>query len=408
MKKIVRRFSPAERGWMLYDWANSGFSLIVVTAVLPLWLNAVGHNIGLSTAQTTSWWSYANAFSTLLVAFLAPLLGSLADFRGWKKTSWLVTTLMGIVATFLLAFVPDQGFWLLLILFIIANIGFSVANIYYDAFLTDVTTPERMGQISSWGFAVGYIGGVLPFIIFYVLQNVISNKQSIMLAFILASLWWAVFSLPMLLRVQQKYFISVPRDPFHQTLIRLKTTLKHLAEYPKIVGFLVAYFFYIDGVNTIITEASLFATAIGIQMTQLLTILLFVQIVAFPASIMFGHLAKSVGERLMIIIGIIIYIVIAIMSVFITHAWGFWVMAFLIGSAQGGIQALSRSYFGKIIPKAFAGEFFGFYNIFGKFSAVLGPLLFGSVAAITGQVQLGAASLLIFFVLGGWIFIKYA
>ena len=162
MKKIVRHFSPAERGWMLYDWANSGFSLIVVTAVLPLWLNAVGHNIGLSTAQTTSWWSYANAFSTLLVAFLAPLLGSLADFRGWKKTSWLVTTLMGIVATFLLAFVPDQGFWLLLILFIIANIGFSVANIYYDAFLTDVTTPERMGQISSWGFAVGYIGGVLP------------------------------------------------------------------------------------------------------------------------------------------------------------------------------------------------------------------------------------------------------
>ncbi|MGL5887072.1 MAG: MFS transporter [Leuconostoc suionicum] len=408
MVKSVSKFTPAERSWMIYDWANSSFSLIVVTAVLPLWLETVGQNISISTAQTTSWWSYANSFSTLIVAVCAPILGSLADFRGWKKPAWLVSTLLGFVTTLLLAAVPADGFWMLLFLFVLANIGFSIANIYYDSFITDVTTSERMPKVSSWGFALGYVGGVVPFVIFYALRGFMSSQQGVMFAFILAGLWWGVFSLPMLFKVRQKHFLPVPQRPIKQSFKRLVSTLKHLSQYPKIVGFLIAYFFYIDGVNTIITEASLFATSIGIDMTQLLTILLFVQLVAFPASIIFGQLSKIFGTRQMILTGIFIYSIISTMSIFITQAWGFWLMAFLIGSAQGGIQALSRSYFGQIIPKEYSGEFFGFYNIFGKFSTVLGPLVFGSVAAATGQVQLGAASLLIFFVLGGWIFVKYA
>ncbi|MBS0958234.1 MULTISPECIES: MFS transporter [Leuconostoc] len=408
MSKVIQKFSSAEKGWMLYDWANSGFSLIVVTAVLPLWLESVGHNINLSTAQTTSWWSYANSFSTLIVAFCSPILGALADFRGWKKPSWFIATVLGIVTTLSLALVPNDGFWLLLFLFLLANIGFSVANIYYDSFLTDITTPNKMPTVSSWGFALGYLGGVIPFILFYLVRGLMTTHQSIILAFILSGLWWALFSIPMLLTVKQRNAIPVPHNPLKQVFRRLVNTLKHLAQYPKIVGFLAAYFFYIDGVNTIITEASLFAVSLGIKMTELLTILLFVQLVAFPASIIFGRLTKYFTERFMILVGISIYSIICLLSLFITQAWGFWIMAFLIGSAQGGIQAISRSYFGKIIPQEYSGEFFGFYNIFGKFSAVLGPLVFGGIAALTGSVQLGSGSLLIFFILGGWIFVKYA
>ncbi|GMA68982.1 MFS transporter [Leuconostoc litchii] len=408
MSKVSVPFSPAEKGWILYDWANSGFSLIVVTAVLPLWLNSVGQNINMSTTQTTSLWSYTNSLSTLVVAFCSPILGSLADFRGWKKPAWMWSTIIGAITTILLAMVPSNGFWMLLFLFFIANIGFSVANIYYDSFLTDIAVPQRMPTVSSWGFALGYLGGVIPFVLFYLIRGLMSTHQSIMFAFILSGLWWIIFSIPMLLAVHQSHSIPVPSHPIKQVLKRLFNTMKHLSKYPKIIGFLAAYFFYIDGVNTIITEASLFAVSIGIQMNQLLTILLFVQLIAFPSSIIFGRLTKYFTERFMILTGIIIYSFICLMSLFITKAWQFWLMALLIGSAQGGIQALSRSYFGKIIPKKYSGEFFGFYNIFGKFSAVLGPLVFGNVAVITGSVQTGSGSLLIFFVIGGWLFIKYA
>jgi UMF1 family MFS transporter len=408
IQRLWFKFSPAERGWLFYDWANSSFSLIVVTAVLPSWLATVGQNSGISTASTTAWWSYANSASTLIVAILAPLLGTLADFQGWKKVMWGIATSLGVIGTLLLAAVPENGFWELLALFMLANIGYSIANLYYDAFLTDVTTTARMSQISSWGFGIGYIGGVLPFVIFYLVRGLMSGEAGVLFAFILAGLWWGIFSLPMLFNVRQKHYLVVPVQPIRAAWQRLRTTLRHLAAYPKIVGFLVAYFFYIDGVNTIITEAALFATAVGIQTTTLLTILLAVQLIAFPASIIFGRLANSFGERRMILVGIGIYAFIAVLSLFIRAAWGFWLMAVLIGLAQGGIQALSRSYFGRLIPKERASEFFGFYNIFGRFSAVLGPVVFGTVSALTGQVQFGAASLLIFFVLGGWIFSKYA
>lgn len=408
MNKLKKQFSESEWGWISYDWANSSFSLIVVTAVLPLWLATVGKNVGITTAQTTSYWSFANSFATLLVAVSAPILGALADFRGWKKKAWTMSTVIGVVATFMLGFIPNNEFWALLGLFVLANVSYSIANIYYDAFLTDVASAERMAKVSSWGFGLGYVGGVIPFGIFYVGRSLLSGQQSVVFAFVLAAVWWGIFSLPMWFKVRQNYFLQVPKHPVKHAVTRIKTTLRHITQYPQVVGFLLAYFFYIDGVNTIITEAALFATALGIQMAELLTILLFVQVVAFPSAIIFGRLTQRFGAKRMILTGIVIYSFITIIAVMITHAWGFWLMAFLIGSAQGGIQAISRSYFGQIIPKAFAGEFFGFYNIFGRFSAVLGPVVFGAVAAMTGKVQLGAGALLIFFVIGGVIFVKYA
>lgn len=408
MLKLKRQFSAAEWGWISYDWANSSFSLIVVTAVLPLWLANVGQRVGITTAETTAYWSYANAFATMIVAILAPLLGALADFRGWKKRAWLVSTALGVLGTALLAAVPNTAFWGLLGLFVLANINYSVANIYYDAFLTDVAPAERMASVSSWGFGLGYVGGVIPFILFYSGRVFFSGQASVGFAFILAAVWWGIFSIPMWRHVAQKYYLQIPKHPIRQAFKRLQTTFGHIKQYPKVVGFLLAYFFYIDGVNTIITEASLFATALGIKLTELLTILLFVQLVAFPSAIIFGRLTRRFGASRMIRVGILIYSGISIMAVLITTSWGFWLMALLIGSAQGGIQAISRAYFGQIIPKAFAGEFFGFYNIFGRFSAVLGPIVFGGVAAITGHVQFGAGALVIFFVIGGVIFIKYA
>lgn len=400
-----RGLTTQEKSWVLYDWANSSFGIIVVTAVLPIWVVKVGQNTGFSGAQTTAFWSYANAFSTFLVAIAAPILGAIADYAGFKKRLFTWFTLIGIFGTVGLALVPDNKIWWLLFIFMLANIGYSAANIFYDAFLTDVTTDIRMNRVSSAGYGFGYLGGVIPFVIFYLLRGLMTPTTGVMFAFMLASVWWLLWTIPMWRTVNQVNFLPTPQQPFTEAIQRIITTIKNIAKYPDIAWFLLAYFFYIDGVNTIFTEATMFGAAVGIKMTTLLTVLLAVQIIAFPSSIIYGRLANYFGTRKVLVGGIAIYIGITIYALFIHHAIEFFVLAILVGTSQGGIQALSRSYFGKLVPKDQASEFFGFYNIFGKFSAILGPLLFGTVAQMTGQVQLAAGSLIVLFGVGLAVFI---
>lgn len=311
-----------------------------------------------------------------MVAIAAPILGAIADYAGFKKRLFTLFTLIGIFGTVGLALVPDNKIWWLLFIFMLANIGYSAANIFYDAFLTDVTTDIRMNRVSSAGYGFGYLGGVIPFVIFYLLRGLMTPTTGVMFAFMLASVWWLLWTIPMWRTVDQVNFLPTPQQPFTEAIQRIITTIKNIAKYPDIAWFLLAYFFYIDGVNTIFTEATMFGAAVGIKMTTLLTVLLAVQIIAFPSSIIYGRLANYFGTRKV-----------------------------LVGTSQGGIQALSRSYFGKLVPKDQASEFFGFYNIFGKFSAILGPLLFGTVAQMTGQVQLAAGSLIVLFGVGLAVFI---
>lgn len=404
-QKQAAKLTKQEKSWILYDWANSSYGIIVVTAVLPIWLVAVGKNAGYSTADTTAFWSYANSLSTLLVAIAAPVLGALADYAGYKQKLFTLFTSLGIVGTIGLALVPDNKIWWLLFVFMVANVGYSAANIFYDAYITDVTTDERMDRVSSNGYGFGYLGGVIPFLIFYALRGFMSANAGVMFGFVLAGVWWFGWTIPMWRNVRQANYLPMPDHPLQEAGSRIVKTVSHIAQYPEIAWFLLAYFFYIDGVNTIFTEASLFGKAVGIDTTTLLTVLLAVQLIAFPFSILYGRLAKKFNTRKVLIGGILVYVVIALYALFIENAGEFWVLAILVGTSQGGVQALSRAYFGRLVPKDHASEFFGFYNIFGKFSAILGPVLFGAVAQLTGRVQIAAGSLIILFGLGLGIFL---
>lgn len=404
------KLNKIERSWILYDWANSSFGIIVVTAVLPIFLTSIGRKSGFSSANINAFWSYANSFSTLLVAFCAPILGALADFAGMKGKLFNFFTILGIVSTAGLAIVGDQQFWILLSIFIFANIGYSTANIFYDSYLTDVTNNQKMDKVSSTGYGWGYLGGLVPFLFFYAMISfgILKGNEAYSAAFLIAALWWLLWTIPFWLNVRQKTSILRPRHALLAAYKEISNTVKNLKNpaYRQMAVFLVAYFFYIDGVNTIFTVASTFGLAVGISSSELLMVLLAVQLVAFPFSIIYGLLSKRVGTKKMLIIGITIYLFISVYALFINSVLEFWILGILVGSSQGGVQALSRSYYGKLLPKEHSSEFFGFFNIFGKFSAIVGPFLFGIVAQISGQVQVGAFSLAILFLIGLIVLLK--
>ncbi|QAS70135.2 MFS transporter [Oenococcus sicerae] len=398
------RLTKTEWSWILYDWANSSFGIIVVTAVLPIFLTSIGRKAGFSSADINAYWSYANSISTLLVAFSAPILGALADFAGMKGRLFNFFTGLGILATAALALVGDQHFWTLLIVFVFANIGYSAANIFYDSYLIDVSSDDRMDKVSSTGYGWGYMGGLVPFLAFYLMvsMHILKGNGAYYTAFIIAAVWWLIWTIPFWLNVRQQNSLVKPDRPVFAAYSEILHTLKHLmtTDYRQMALFLLAYFFYIDGINTIFTVASTFGLAVGISSSDLLMVLLVVQLVAFPFSIIYGILSKKFGTKKLLLTGIIIYLFISFYALFIHSVTEFWILGVLVGTSQGGIQALSRSYFGKLVPKEHASEFFGFFNIFGKFSAIIGPFLFGVVSQISGQVQIGAFSMAILFSIG--------
>jgi MFS transporter, UMF1 family len=406
----MNKMSIQEKSWVFYDWANSAYTLLITTAIFPLYFKAVANDAGIAATTSTAYWGYANSIATLLISLFAPFLGTIADYKGVKKKFFTFFFSLGIVFTMLIAVVPNSQWGILLICYVITVIGYAGSNIFYDAFLVDVTVNQRMNQISSKGFAMGYIGSTIPFLISIALiilaqKNMISISvpSASQIAFAITGLWWGIFTIPMLKNVQQIYYIDRVPNPITHSFKRLLKTIIHIKGYRPLFLFLLAYFFYIDGVNTIITMSTTYGSDLGISSTNLLIILFVTQIVAAPFSLLYGKLAERYNTKMMLLIGVFVYIIICIYAYFLNSTLDFWILAMLVASSQGGIQALSRSYFAKLVPKESANEFFGFYNIFYKFAAILGPFLVGFTAQMTGNTNSGVFSLVILFVIGGFI-----
>ncbi|MGD6958865.1 MFS transporter [Rossellomorea aquimaris] len=403
----MKRFSKEENSWIYYDWANSAYSIIISTAVFPLFYKAAATNAGVSAANSTAYLGYTIAIATFILAMIGPILGTIADYEGYKKKFFTFFFALGVTFTALLAFVPSDQWLLLLIFYTVAAVGSAGSNVFYDAFLTDVTTEERMNRVSSRGFGFGYIGSTIPFIISIAI--IILSQNGVLpfsvtiaskIAFIITALWWGLFAIPLIKNVHQRYFIEREKNPVANSFKRLGKTMKEIRKYRALFLFLLAYFFYIDGVGTIITMSTAYGTDLGITSTNLLVILFVTQVVAGPFAILYGRLAEKFTGKKMLYVGIFVYIIVCIYAYFLETTMDFWILAMLVASSQGGIQALSRAYFAKLIPKKNANEFFGFYNIFGKFASILGPLLVAVTAQVTGESNSGVFSLVVLFIIG--------
>lgn len=402
------KLTKAEKDWILYDVGNSAFILLVST-IMPLYFNSLAEKDGLSSVSYLAYWGYAASAATLCVAFLGPVIGTITDFKGFKKPIFFVSVLAGSTICFMMGFISH---WLMfLIFFIIAKAVYSSSIIFYDSMLGDITTEERLDSVSSSGYAWGYIGSCIPFVLSLAVilggkQIGISGSLAMTIAFTITAVWWFVFSLPLLKTYKQNHYIENTKNAIAESFKRLGNTLKNATKHKKIFLFLISFFFYIDGVYTIIDLATAYGTALGLSSTSLLLALLLTQIVAFPAALTFGRLAQKFDTTRLILLCIFAYLGIAIFAIFLDTQAEFWILAVCVGLFQGGIQALSRSYFTKIIPAEQSGEYFGLMDICGKGAAFLGTASVSLVSQITGSISAGVGSIAIFFVLGIFFFIK--
>ena len=413
--------TPLEKSWILYDVGNSAFVLLAAT-LLPIFFNALASGAGLNEDLYLSYWAYAGSIVTVLVAIIGPICGSLTDQKGFKKPIFILSMLLGAIGCVALGIASS---WILfLVIFIIAKVGFSSSIVFYDSMLPEITTEERMDKVSSAGYAYGYIGSVIPFIVCLVLVLCyemigISQTTAMIIAFAITGIWWIACSVPLLKRYKQTAYIERRKSAVRETFLELGSTIKHAARHPKIGLYLIAFFFFINGVYTIIDMATAYGTSLGLDTTGLLLALLVTQIVAFPFAILFGRLASKVRPGKLMKICILCYTGITMFAVFLVTQWQFWLLAVLVGMFQGAIQALSRSYLGKIIPAERSGAYYGLMDICGKGASFLGALLVGLVTQLTTdwvippifgvQLQnqnLAVGTLIILFVIGYLLFCK--
>lgn len=517
----MKNMTKVEKSWILYDWANSVYATIIIAAIFPIYFAEVTKSAGVT---GDVWWGYATSAATFAVAILAPLLGAIADFNGMKKKLFSIFLIIGVVFT---AFMALTNNWeLMLVGYMLSYFGYAGANLFYDSFLTDVTTRERMDKISAWGFAMGYVGGsTVPFLVSIGLVGFgskigIDQTMAIKISIIFCSLWWAVFSIPILKNVKQLHYQDIPTEKFvRRTFSNIGHTVKDIIRNKPMLFFIIAYFFYIDGVNTVIHMSTIYGSSLGLSKISMVLALLLTSMIAIPCSILFSKLSYKIGSIKMISIAIAIYLIICCVGFYLgkslepsqekyingyttqvskaytanrvqlkeptsmkaydnifdrlsveattilsqktkTHDYKelskeilleetrkltnqddirnirlsmekadiaiieflddkaafsdynyaisrsgilFWGMAVLVGTSQGGIQALSRSFFGKLVPVKRSSEFFGFYEIFGKFAAVMGPALYALFAKITGHSSYGILSLIILFTIAGFV-----
>jgi UMF1 family MFS transporter len=396
------KLSSLEKKWVLYDVGNSAFVLLAAT-LLPIYFDSLCSAQGLSSNAYLASWSFATSIATLITALLGPIIGTMADYPGNKKRLFLATALIG--SLLLLFFWVPSGSTAFLVMYVLCKISFSLSLVIYDSMLVDVSSPEDMDAVSSQGYAWGYIGSIIPFVVslvFVLMPSIfgMSTSQAMILCFIINALWWIACSLPLARAFKQKYSTPKENHIVQETFGRLWKTLKNMKQQKKVFVFLLAFFFYIDGVYTIIDLATAYGKSLGLSTTGLLLALLFTQFVAFPASLIFARLSKSVQAPVLIKSGIIAYFFISVYAMFLNNIVQFWILAFAVGCFQGGIQAISRSYFAKIIPENSSGEYFGIFDICGKGASFLGTTLVGGLTAATGSQALAIGSLSVMFVLG--------
>lgn len=406
MGKSLVKLNKLERNWVLYDVGNSAFIMLVST-IIPIFFKNTAAAQGVSAADSTAYWGYALSASTLIVAVLGPILGALADTKGFKKPMFTLFMMLGVLGCAALA-VPMQ--WLLfLAVFVIAKVGFNGSLIFYDSMLSDVTIDDRMDYVSSAGFAWGYIGSCIPFtislgLILFADKIGLSAAVATGIGFALTSLWWLVASLPLLKTYEQQYFVEAKVNPVGKAFQRLGRVFGELKEYKHILVFLIAYFFYIDGVHTIIGMATSYGKDVGISDNNLLGALLLTQIVAFPCALLFGRLSKKFKTEDLIKVCIVGYFLITAFALQLDKAWEFWTLAVFVAVFQGAIQALSRSYYAKIVPKEKSSEYFGIYDIFGKGASFAGTTMMGVVTQLTGSSKYAVGAISIMFVIGYIVF----
>lgn len=485
-----KRFTKKEWSWIMYDWANSVYATNIMAAIFPTIFVAIAGDAG------DIWWGYATSIATFIVALLAPFLGAAADFKGMKKKLFNAFLVAGILFTAIIALTNDWR--VMLVGYVISRIGFAGSNLFYDSFLTDVTDNERMDKVSSWGYAMGYIGGsTIPFVISIVMLLVLGYGSPVAQKFsvIITSVWWLIFSIPFVKNVHQEHYVERQPGSFvKNTLSNTWHTAKEIFKRKGLFLFILAYFFYIDGVGTIINISTAYGSALGLGSVGMILALLITQVVAMPCSIIFPRIARKVTARKALMGAILVYIFICCvgfymgfslephqeayeatlksqytdvlsdiddenalslmeesMEIFLEKDAAqtlldnyqamdeslktneqvnrvvqrnisflaqndqtvfafrnaraestalFWFMALLVGTVQGGIQAVSRSYFGKMVPKERSNEFFGFFDIFGKFASVLGPFLYSAMGTWTGRSSYGVLCLIVLFIVG--------
>lgn len=396
------KLDKTERSWVMYDVGNSAFTLLVCT-IIPIYFNGIAGAAGLSDSDYVAYWSYATSIATVIVALMGPFMGTVADFNGAKRKIFSISVLVGVVGCVVLSFI-SAWIWFLA-LFIVAKAAYSISLVVYDSMLTDVTNPERMDEVSSKGFAWGYIGSCIPFVLSLIpvllsQNDVIPTKVAMPLAFIIIAAWWCAFSFPLWKNYRQTHYISADKFSAGAGFKSLGATFKEILKDKKVLLFLIAFFFYIDGVYTIIDEATTFGTALGLDTTWLLVALLTTQIVAFPSAILLGKLAKKVRNEYIIGGCIIAYLGISVYAIFLHEIYQFWILAVCVGLFQGTIQALSRSYYAKIIPPEKSGEYFGVYDVFGKGASFLGTFLVGLISDLTDNPNYAVGALSIMFAIG--------
>ncbi|QIK57718.1 MFS transporter [Erysipelothrix sp. HDW6A] len=398
----MMKLTKEEKSWVMYDVANSAF-ILIVTATIPIYFRTLATDAGVSENIISAWWGTATSISLFILAFMSPFLGALGDYKGMKKRLFTIFLLIAVVSAFGFTFAND---WQVFIaLYIVARLGYSACNIFYDSMLVDVTTNERMDAISSYGYAYGYVGSTIPFIIGVVLIFMneslgLSADFAVKLSFIIVIAWWLILSIPLLKNVKQTHYLEHQPQLLKTSVSRVINTIKDIRKNPKIMYYIFAYFFYIDGVYTIISMATTYGGEVGIDDTQMLLALLLTQFVAFPFAIFSISFAKKYGVLNVIKKFVLLYAVIAVFGFFLEHAWQFWTLAIMIGIAQGGIQSLSRSYFGQIIPKEKSNEYFGFFDIFGKFADFMGPLIIALSSIMLGESRYGVLLLVVLFIVG--------
>jgi UMF1 family MFS transporter len=412
-----RAYRRIVNAWIMYDWANSAFATTIMAAVLPAFYSSVA-GATLSPVQASSYWGYTNTIAMLLVAVSAPILGAIADHTGARRRFLGGFVAVGVTFTAPMVLI-STGDWLLASgLYIMGRIGFGGANIFYDSLLPHVARRDDIDQVSTRGYAVGYLGGGLLLVLNLLMiqpglvglkafPGIPNAEWGARLSFVTVAIWWAAFSLPLFWRVPEPAAVLVGEEspsPVRAGFQRLSQTLHDVRRYRELFKFLIAFWLYNDGIGTIITMAVIFGAEIGVGEADLIGAILLVQFVGIPFSIAFGWLARHLGAKRSILLALGVYTLISIGGYFMRTALHFWLLALLVATVQGGSQGLSRSLYGSMSPRAKVSEFFGFYDVSSKFSGILGPALFGVVGMLTGSSRLSIISLVIFFVLGGLLF----